>query len=307
MNVTISLPLFSTFSSLERGLLVVTVAMYLLSVLLSLFLTAVISLDARLHRPMYVLLVNLSLCGVLGGSTLCPAVLRFLLWGRSQLSLVDCLVQIFFTNVYTGAVFCLLAVMAFDRYVSICLPLRYHSVMTPPRLRLLLLWLYCFLVAVAAVQAYLTSRVALCRFSIDKLMCDSLALSNLACRQTLVVSAFGLFCSLSVIMFPCLLVLLSYAQIFIVILKKPGVSRRKAFRTCTPHLITFANFSMASFFGVINRRLSDEVPKSVNIVVCLVVLVFPPLLHPIVYGIKTQEIQQSVKRTLHRHLQVTEK
>ncbi|XP_055015822.1 protein Atg16l2-like [Boleophthalmus pectinirostris] len=163
MNVSISLTLFSSVSPLERGLLAVAVAMFFLSAVLSTFLSAVIRSDARLHRPVYVLLANLSLCGVLGGAALCPALLRFLLWGRSRLSLVDCLVQIFFTNVYTGGVFCLLALMAFDRYVSICLPLRYHSIVTPPRLRLLLLSLYGFLLAAAAVQVYLTSREALAR------------------------------------------------------------------------------------------------------------------------------------------------
>uniref|UniRef100_A0AAV2IY53 G-protein coupled receptors family 1 profile domain-containing protein n=1 Tax=Knipowitschia caucasica TaxID=637954 RepID=A0AAV2IY53_KNICA len=275
MNATISFPLLASFSAHEHSLLFLTVLLYIVSVLLSAFLALLICWDSRLHRPMYVLLANLLL---------------------STVSLVDCMVQVFVTNLYTGGVFCMLAVMALDRYMCVCVPLRYHVLMTPLNLKLLLCGVYSFLFTISVVQVFLVSRMTLCRFSMDKLLCDTLTVTKLACEPSSTVGSFGLFCSFSVVVLPCVMILLSYAHILVVVVKTSGRSQSKALRTCAPHLITFANFSMASFFGVINRRLNDNTPRPVYIVVVLVVLVFPPLLHPLVYGINMKEIRDRVKR-----------
>ncbi|XP_051255021.1 olfactory receptor 52E2 [Dicentrarchus labrax] len=304
-TVPITFTIYSTLGLYNFALVICISVLYVSGLCINLFLVLVICVESRLHRPMYVLLVNLSLSGVMGSSSVCPNIIKHLIMNRQETSLEGCLTQVFFTNVYSGCIFCILALMAYDRYVSICKPLLYHTIMTPAKVKLMLMMVYFILSSSSAIQVYLTSRLKLCRHTVDKLMCDSLVIANLSCKKTTLISVYGLCCAICVIVFPCLLVILSYVHIFTVILKTSKESQSKALQTCSPHLMTFINFSVASFFGVIYNRLSQEVPKAVNILTCMNFFVLPPLLHPIIYGIKMQEIQQSINKVIkHRILQL---
>ncbi|XP_070761305.1 olfactory receptor 52D1-like [Enoplosus armatus] len=302
MNSSVSMVLtFTIYSSLglyNFALVICISVLYITGLCINLFLVLVVCAESRLHRPMYVLLVNLSLSGVIGSSPVCLNIIKHLTANKQESSPEECLTQVFFTNVYSGCIFCILALMAYDRYVSICKPLLYHSIMTPAKVKLMLAVVYFFLSSSSAVQVYLTSRLRLCRHTVDKLLCDSLAIANLSCKKTTLISVYGLCCAICVIVFPCFLVILSYGHIFMVILKNSKESQRKALQTLTPHVVTFINFSVASFFGVIYNRMSHEVPKAVNIFTCINFFVIPPLLHPIIYGIKMQEIRQSINKMM---------
>lgn len=297
-TIPITFTLYSSLGLYNFALLICISVLYISGLCVNFFLILVICVEPRLHRPMYVLLVNLSLSGVMGSSSVCPNIIKHLVMNRQQSSLEGCLTQVFFTNVYAGCIFCILALMAYDRYISICKPLRYHSIMTPAKLKLMLSVVYLILSLSSIIQVYLTSRLTLCRHTVDKLLCDSLVIANLSCKNTTVISVYGLCCAVCVVVLPCFLVILSYFHIFIVILKTSKDSQRKALQTCTPHMVTFINFSVASFFGVIYNRLSQEVPRGVNIFICVNFFVIPPLLHPIIYGIKMQEIQHSINRLM---------
>lgn len=306
MNGSTVLISFSSYSSLGalRGPLVTCILVLYASVLsVNVLLVLVIYREPRLHTPMYVLLAHLALSGLAGSTAVCPAVLRHLLLSRQVTSLPGCLAQVFFINMYAGGVFCFLALMAYDRYVSICQPLRYHAVMRPARVRLMLALVYLVLGGSSALQVYLTSTLALCRHSLDKLVCDSMAISKLACERTRVISVYGLCCAACVVALPCVLVLLSYFHIFSVVLKVSGQSQKRALRTCTPHLVAFLNFSAASFFGVIYSRTSDAVPATVNVVTGVSFFIIPPLLNPIIYGMKMKEIRLSLLKIRQRILQ----
>lgn len=303
MNSSTSLITFTTYSSLGvfRGTLVTCVLVLYVSVLcVNLLLVVIIYTEPRLHRPMYVLLAHLALSGLVGSTSVCPIILRHLLLSRQVTSLRGCLTQAFFTNVYGGSIFCFLALMAYDRYVSICKPLLYHSVMRPSRVRLMLALVYLVLSSTSAVQVYLTSTLTLCRHSVDKLVCSSVVLSNLACQRTSLISLYGLCCATCVVALPCFLVLLSYFHIFSVVLNVSRQAQKKALQTCTPHLVAFINFSVASFFGVIYNRMNDVVPETVSIFTCVSFFMIPPLLNPIIYGINMKEIRLSIQKIRQR-------
>ncbi|XP_037632191.1 olfactory receptor-like protein OLF3 [Sebastes umbrosus] len=304
MNVSVSSapPItFTVYSSLSLhsvALVVCVLVFYVSGLCVNLLLVLVICSEPGLHRPMYVLLVNLSLSGVMGSTSACPHIIKHLLSARQETSLAACLAQVFFTNVYGGCIFCILALMAYDRYVSICKPLLYHAIVTPARVRAMLLLVYFTLGSTSAVQVYLTSGLRLCRHSVDKLLCDGLAIANLSCTEMPLIGVYGLCCALGLVVLPCFLVILSYVHIFTVILKTSKESQMRALQTCTPHLVTFVNFSVASFFGVIYNRLSHEVPKAANVFTFFTFFVIPPLLHPIIYGIKMKEIRQSINKMM---------
>lgn len=295
-TVAITFTIYNAFGLFNMMLAICILVLYISILCINILLVLVIYAESRLHKPMYVLLVNLALSGVVGSSSTCPNIIKYLIVSKRETSLEGCLTQVFFTNVYSCCIFCILALMAYDRYISICKPLLYHAIMKPTRVKLMLVLLYLILSTISAVQVYLTSTLTLCRHSVDKLLCDSLVIANLACKRTPLISMYGLCCAICVIALPCFLVLLSYVHIFTVIVKTSRDSQRKALHTCTPHLVTFINFSMASFFGVVYTRLSHDVPKAMNIFTCVSVFVIPPLLNPIIYGIKTQEIRHSIRK-----------
>ncbi|XP_059187066.1 olfactory receptor 52E2-like [Centropristis striata] len=292
---------FTVYSSLgvyNSALVVCIFVLYVSGLCINLFLILVICVESRLHRPMYILPVNLALSGVMGSSCVCPIIIKHLIADRKETSLAGCLSQVFFCNVYSCCIFCLLALMAYDRYISICKPLQYHSIMTPTKVKLMLTGVYFVLSSSSATQVYLTSSLTLCSHTVNKLLCDSLAIANLSCTHTPLISVFGMCCAVCFIVFPCFLVILSYVHIFIVTLKTSKESQRKALHTCTPHLVTFINFSAASFFGLIYNRVGHKVPEVFNVVIGINFFVIPPLLHPVIYGIKMQEIRQSVKKIM---------
>ncbi|XP_049921894.1 olfactory receptor 52E2-like [Epinephelus moara] len=290
--------IYSSFGLYNVALVICICVLYVSGLCINLVLILVVCVESRLHRPMYVLLVNLAVSGVMGSSSVCPAIIKHLVANRPETSLAGCLTQVFFINMYSGCIFSILALMAYDRYVSICKPLLYHSIMTPARVRLMLLLVYVVLSFLSAVQVYLTSTLRLCTHTVDKLACDSNVIANLSCKKTHVVSVYGLCCVVCLMLLPCVLVLLSYVHIFMVVCKTSRVSQMKALQTCTPHLVTFLNFSMATFFGVLYNRLNNQVPKAVTVFTYINFFVVPPLLHPIIYGIKMQEIQQSINRVM---------
>lgn len=297
-SISITFTIYNALGVFRLVLLVGLLLLYVSCLCMNLLLVLVICLHSRLHRPMYVLLVNLSLSGVMGSSSVCPQTIRQLTRGGGDMSLRGCLTQTFFTNIYSGCMFCILGLMAYDRYVSVCRPLLYHAIMRPAKLRLMLALLYLSLGVFSAVQVNLVSALTLCRHSVDGVLCSSLVIASLSCTRSPLISVYTLCCSVLVIAVPFVLVILSYVHILAVVLKASGERRRKAVRTCTPHLVTFIHFSVSSFFGVIYNSLSHQVPKAVNIFTYLSFFVIPPLLHPIIYGIKMREIRQSVKKML---------
>lgn len=306
MNGSSLLLTFTIYSSLGGGgggvLALCVLLLYLSALGVSLLLALVVCADARLHRPMYVLLLHLALSGLLGSSCVSLSLLQHVL-GGAESSLAGCLGQAFFINLYSGSTFCLLALMAYDRYVCICKPLLYHAVMAPGRLRLLLALLYLLLAASSALQVCLTSTLPLCRRSVDKLLCDSLTVSRLSCERSNLVGLVGLWGAVCFMALPCLLVLLSYCHICTVMLRLSTEAQRKALHTCSAHLLVFINFSGATFFGAAYNHLKPNASKAANIFTCVSFLLVPPLLNPIIYGIKMKEIRLSIRRMRRRVLQ----
>ncbi|KAG7480290.1 odorant receptor [Solea senegalensis] len=295
----ITFTIYSSLGVYNVALVVFVFVFYVSSVCINVFLVMVICMDPRLYgRPMYVLLMNLCLCGMVGTTSVCLSIIKHVLHHNQQMSLQACLTQIFFNGMYSTCIFCILALMAYDRYVSICKPLLYHTIMTPLRVNLMLLVVYMVLSSFAGMQMYLTSRLQLCGHTVDRLVCYSMAIAYLSCKNSTVIYVYGLTCACFFIMLPSCLVILSYVHIFMVIVKKSKDSQRKALQTCTPHLVTFINFSVASLFGVIYNRLSRDLPKVVTIFITVNFFIIPPLLHPIIYGIKMQEIRQSISKRL---------
>lgn len=299
-NITLTFTVYGPPGPLSYVLSTLLFLIYLFSISANMFLALIIYLESSLHKPMYVFLFNLAVNGVIGSSSVCPKIMVHLLSGVQGSSYNGCLIQVFFVNFYGTSAYVILAVMAYDRYVSICKPLLYHAIMTPAKVKQLLLITYFFPIFSLSAQVYLTSRLPLCRHTITKLFCDNLAIVNLSCVKSNLDNIFGIFIVLSLAVLPLICVVISYIQILKVSWKTSRDAQQKALSTCTPHLVVFINFSLATLFSVIYNRANMYISSEVNIFMSLHFILIPPVLHPVIYGIRTKEIRRSIMKILRR-------
>ncbi|XP_071382441.1 olfactory receptor 11A1-like [Centroberyx affinis] len=254
-----------------------------------------------LHKPMYVFIAALLLNSLTCSTAVYPKLLSDFLSERPVVSRSACLCQAFVVYSLGGSGFMLLSVMAFDRYVSICEPLRYATLVSPSAVAALLLLAWLLPASLLAGAALLAGRLRLCRFQLDRLYCDIYSFVNLSCGSTLVNNVYGLLCNATVVFLPIAFVLFSYSRILVVCLQQSGSFRGKAVRTCLPHLLVFMNYSVCTVFELVNNRLQADVDAVIPGVMSILMAIITALFNPVVYGLKTQEISKRVKKLLCYH------
>ncbi|XP_051521268.1 olfactory receptor 52K1-like [Myxocyprinus asiaticus] len=302
LNITLIFTNYGPPGALNYGVFIISLAVFLTTVFANVTLMLVIYLDTTLHKPMYIFLFNLAINGLIGSSAALPKIMENLITDLKDILYINCILQVFFVNIYATCAYVILTVMAYDRYVSICKPLQYHNIMTPGKIRLLLFIGYFFPVCSLAVQVYLTSRLPMCRYTINKLFCDNMILVNLSCVKSTWAELYSIILVFVFVVLPLIFVILSYVRILFVSLKASISAQKKALKTCTPHLITFINFSVATLFSVIYSRVNLNVTKEVNAFMSIHFILIPPLLHPLIYGIRTKEIGNSIMKILQRKI-----
>ncbi|XP_076832078.1 olfactory receptor 4B13-like [Brachyhypopomus gauderio] len=273
---------------------------YTVTVLVNSALVITIILDKTLHEPMYLFICNLFVNGMCGASAFYPKILYDLLSDIRVISYTACLIQIYFIVFYTLCEFTCLTVMAYDRYVAICKPLEYFTIMTHQKVMKLLAfsWLMSFLQT--SIGAVLTARLVLCGNDIDKLYCSNWEVVKLSCTDVILNNVYGYFLILSHVS-QAVLIIVSYIHIIRACLwSKTG--RVKFMQTCIPHLITLMNFSVSLIFDVMYSRYGkSQGLQALRNILGMEYLVAPALLNPIIYGINLSKIQQRfVKMYNHR-------
>ncbi|NP_001001425.1 olfactory receptor 1743 [Rattus norvegicus] len=261
----------------------------------NMLIAVVVVSSQRLHTPMYFFLVNLSFIEVVYTSTVVPKMLEGFVQ-EATISVAGCLLQFFvFGSLATDECF-LLAVMAYDRYLAICHPLRYPLLMGPQWCLGLVLtvWLSGFM-----VDGLVVALMAQLRFCgpnlIDHFYCDFSPLMILACSDTGVAQVTTFVLSVVFLTVPFGLVLMSYAQIVVTVLRVPsGTRRTKAFSTCSSHLAV-----VSTFYGTL--MVLYIVPSAVHSqllskIIALLYTVVTPIFNPVIYTLKNQEVQQALRR-----------
>uniref|UniRef100_UPI003AB0AA3A olfactory receptor 11A1-like n=1 Tax=Centroberyx gerrardi TaxID=166262 RepID=UPI003AB0AA3A len=251
-----------------------------------------------LHKPMYVFIAALLLNSLACSTAIYPKLLSDFLSERPVVSRSACLCQAFVVYFLGGSGFTLLSVMAFDRYVSICEPLRYAALVSPSAVAALLLLAWLLPAGLVAGAALLASQLWLCRFRLDRLYCNIYSFVKLSCGSTLVNDVYGLLCTVVIVFLPIVFVLFSYGRILLVCLRRSGSVRGKAMRTCLPHLLIFSNHSVSIVFELVHNRLQADVDAVVPGIMSVLIVIITTLFNPVVYGLKMQEISKQVKKLL---------
>ncbi|XP_066531931.1 olfactory receptor 51E1-like [Hoplias malabaricus] len=275
---------------------IITFTVYLLIVCCNIVVIFVILKNKRLHEPMYIFIAAL-LCNTLVGTTaLYPKLLSDFLSERQIISFEACTFQSFFIYTYGASEFTLLTAMAYDRYVSICKPLQYSTLVKMSTVKMLLFFCWLLPSFEIGISVVLTYQLKLCKFKLNRIYCNNNGLLKLTCEDTTVRNSYGLFVLIIAVFPPSVFIIFSYVKILKVCLRNSKDFRAKALQTCVPHLLIFVSVTVTSCFEVINSRLEGNVPHIFSMIMSVENLFIPPLLNPVIYGLKLQEIQSRIMR-----------
>ncbi|XP_028382037.1 olfactory receptor-like protein OLF3 [Phyllostomus discolor] len=284
----------------QAGLFALFGAAYLLTLLGNGLIILLIQLDPRLHLPMYFFLYNLSVVDLCYSSSGVPQMLVHMVLEKKTISFARCGAQLFFSLALAGTEFLLLATMAYDRYVAVCDPLHYVAAMSPGRCVGLAAAAWLVGTANSAVETAATLRLPTCGHHIlNHVACETLALVRLACVDVTLNQIVIVASSVVMLLAPCCLVSLSYAYIVAAILRiRSTGGRRKAFGTCASHLtVVSMSYGMALVTYMQPRStLSAEQDK----VVVVFYAVVTPMLNPLIYSLRNQEMKAALSRVLMR-------
>ncbi|XP_008849900.1 olfactory receptor 2AG2-like [Nannospalax galili] len=277
-------------------------AMYFLALTSNGLLLLVITMDTRLHVPMYLLLGQLSLMDLILTSVITPkAVMNFLLRDNT-ISFGGCALQIFLELVLGSAEDLLLAFMAYDRYVAICQPLNYTTLMSS-RVCWLMVATSWILASMSALgYTTYTMQYSFCKSrQIRHWFCEIPPLLKLACADTSRYELMVYLMGVIVLLLPLTAILASYTLILFTVLNMPSnEGRKKALVTCSSHLTVVGMwYGGASFMYVLPSSFHS--PKQDNISSVFYTIV-TPVLNPLIYSLRNKEVTGAVKRVLGKHL-----
>ncbi|KAK5917640.1 hypothetical protein CgunFtcFv8_002467 [Champsocephalus gunnari] len=259
-------------------------------------LVVLILRSSSLHQPMYLLLCNMSINDVFGATIIIPHVLRDLLTPDSQrvIRYMDCVVQAFCVHLHSSASHTVLMIMAFDRYVAICNPLRYATIMTHRMVLVLSVWAWVIPLPLVGILIGLSVRLSRCRWIIvHSFSCNNASLFKLSCESVLINNIYGLGYTVVLLGSSIGSVTLTYLRIAMVCLRsKNKTLNRKALQTCATHLAVYAILLVSGFIVIILHRFPQVAShRKVASVMLHVVL---PALNALIYGLQIKEVRQRV-------------
>ncbi|XP_036038586.1 olfactory receptor-like protein OLF3 [Onychomys torridus] len=284
--------------STQVSLFVLFLLMYLVTVLGNFLIVLLIKLDSRLHTPMYFFLTNLSLVDVSYATSIVPQLLAHLLATHKTIPVLSCAAQLFFSLGLGGIEFVLLAMMAYDRYVAVCNPLRYSAIMHTGLCSRMAIVSWVSGSINSAMQTAITFQLPMCtNVYIDHISCELLAVVRLACVDTTSNEVAIMVSSIILLMTPFCLVLLSYVQIISTILKiQSKEGRRKAFHTCASHLTVVALCYGMAIFTYIQPHSSPSVLQEK--LISLFYAILTPMLNPMIYSLRNKEVKGAWQKLL---------
>ncbi|XP_023125233.1 olfactory receptor 52N5-like [Amphiprion ocellaris] len=280
-----------------------SVAAFLLLLLIYIFilvsnvgLVVLIFCSRSLQQPMYLLLTNMCINDVFGATVTVPHILRDLLSVSSQryIRYVDCAFQAFCVHLHASVSHTVLMIMAFDRYVAVCNPLRYAAVMTNRTVVKLSAAAWTSAFVLVAILVGLSVRLTRCRWVVFNPFCDNASLFKLSCQSVLINNIYGLGYTVVLLGSSISSVTLTYLRIAVVCLsRKNQALNRRALQTCASHLTVYVIMMVSAFIIVVLHRfpqLSEH--RKVASVLGHITL---PVLNAVIYGLQIKEVRQKIK------------
>ncbi|PNJ24958.1 OR51F2 isoform 2 [Pongo abelii] len=260
----------------------------------------VVLCEWSLHKPMYYFLSMLSATDLSLSLCTLSTTLGVFWFEARETNLNACIAQMFFLHGFTFMESGVLLAMAFDRFVAICYPLRYTTILTNARIAKIGMSMLIRNVAVMLPVVLFVKRLSFCSSMVlSHSYCYHVDLIQLSCTDNRINSILGLFALFSTTGFDCPCILLSYILIIRSVLSiASSEERQKAFNTCTSHISAVAIFYIPLISLSLVHRFGHPAPPFVHIIMANVFLLIPPVLNPIIYSVKTKQIQKAIIKVL---------
>uniref|UniRef100_A0A8C8ZU80 Olfactory receptor n=1 Tax=Prolemur simus TaxID=1328070 RepID=A0A8C8ZU80_PROSS len=273
---------------------------YLIAFLGNSLVIFIIITERSLHKPMYLFLCMLAVADLILSTTTVPKALAIFWFHAGMISLDGCVTQIFFIHATFIAESGILFAMACDRCVAICDPLHYSTVLSHSVIIRVGLAVVLRSFCVILPDVFLVKRLPFCSSNLlPHTYCEHMAVAKFACADIRVNVWYGLSVLLSTVVLDALFILVSYSLILYAVFHLPSKgARQKALGTCGSHLGVISMFYLPGIFTIITQRFGHHVPLHTHILLANVCMLAPPMLNPIIYGIKTRQIRERVLSTL---------
>ncbi|XP_015260339.1 PREDICTED: olfactory receptor 5AC1-like [Cyprinodon variegatus] len=298
MNVTyILLDGYVEMSKYKYVYFLIMFSAYILIICSNLTIVYLIWVNKNLHEPMYVFIAALLVNCVFYSTATYPKLLIDFLSEKQKITYQACLLQFYFFYFVGPAEFFLLAAMSYDRYVSICRPLLYPTIMTNTTVTVFLVFSWFIPACHASIPLIMLSstKVKLCNFNIKGVFCNN-AIYTLQCAMPRSLAIFGVFAILDVVILPILFILFSYTKIMIISYRSCKEVRKKAAETCLPHLLVLFSLTLLSVYDICIVRVESGISKPARLIMTLQIVLYHPLFNPFIYGFKMKEIYKHLKQ-----------
>ncbi|XP_038943762.1 olfactory receptor 1500-like [Rattus norvegicus] len=296
----LGLPIPSEYHLLFYTLFMV---MYLTTILGNLLIIVLVLLDSKLHSPMYLFLSNLSFSDLCFSSVTMPKLLQNMESHVPSISYIGCLTQLYFFMVFGDMESFLLVIMAYDRYVAICFPLHYTSIMSIRFCASLLVLLWMLTISNAMMHTMLMARLSFCEKNmILHFFCDISALLKLSCSDTYINELMVFIIGGLIIIIPFLLIVMSYVRIFLSIIKVPSTQGiHKVFSTCGSHLSVVSLF-YGTIIGLYLCPSGNNSTVKENAMAMMYTAV-TPMLNPFIYSLRNRDMKRAlIKRICNKKI-----
>ncbi|XP_042545523.1 olfactory receptor 52B4 [Dipodomys merriami] len=253
-----------------------------------------------LHGPMYLFLCMLAGADIVLSTTTVPQALAIFWFRAGEISLDLCITQLFFLHSTFVSESGILLVMAFDRYIAICYPLRYTTILTNSFIGKVGVTIFLRSYGTIFPIIFLARRLTFCKSTtLPNTGCKHIVLAHASCDDIRINIWYGFFVLMSTVVLDIVLVFISYVLILRTVFRMPSQdARHKALNTCGSHVCVIILFYGPGIFTTLTQRFGRHITPHVHVLLADVCILFPPMLNPIIYGVKTKQIRDQVAHML---------
>nr|ABC43434.1 odorant receptor [Takifugu rubripes] len=282
--------------------LIITTLLYMVTMFCNMMVLLAIARCKELHQPMFILLFNLPISDMIGTTAFLPQLLWSIVTQYRSIPYTACITQAFLIHMYGTGNLLILSIMAYDRYIAICFPLRYNEIMSPLTLVKMILSVWIVTISVIATMFLLHRQYEICRTNIVDFYCNNPSLLKIMCGETTVSSYYGLMVIILIQGVPLAIMMYTYAQIlYVCIMTNNADARQKAIQTCSSHLVVYLFLQVNTLVTLMAHR-NGKVSPTIRRALGVSILIFPPLLDPIIYGLRVQKLKMGIKMLLKRNV-----
>ncbi|XP_003465330.1 olfactory receptor 52J3-like [Cavia porcellus] len=261
----------------------------------------VLKIEQSFREPMFYFLAILSTVDLALSTASVPRILGILWFDSHEITFGGCVAQMFLIHTFTGMEAEVLMAMAFDRYVAICAPLQYTTILTSRMLVGIGFWIVIRPVMCILPMIYLIYRLPFCHArTLAHSYCEHMGIAKLSCGNIHINAIYGLFV-VSLFLLNLVLIATSYVHILRAVFHLPSQDARgKALSTCGSHIAVLCVFYIPSVFSFLTHRFGHSIPHYIHILIANLYVVIPPSLNPIIYGVRTKQIRDRVLGVLNK-------